>query len=58
MDFSDSSWKDFPYTDRSIGGNIIYYQGGTIYNGTHVPGPVSKSSTESEYNASCIAGMS
>ena len=44
MDFSDSSWQDFPDTGRSTGSYIILYQGGTIDNGTHVPGPVSQSS--------------
>ena len=40
MVFSDSSWKDCPDTGRSIGAQIIFYQGGTIDHGTHVPGPV------------------
>ena len=44
MDFSDSSWQDFPDTGRSTGAYIIFYQGGTIDHGTHVPGPVVKSS--------------
>ena len=57
MDFSDSSWQDFLETGRSIGAYIIYYQGGPIDYGTHVPGPVAQSSAESEYNAVCIAGM-
>ena len=42
MDFSDSSWQDFPDTARSIGSYIIFYQGGPIYHGTHVPGPVAQ----------------
>ena len=50
MDFSDSSWKDFPETGRSTGAYNIFYQGGPIYHGTHVPGPVAQSSAESEYN--------
>ena len=44
MDFSDSSWQDFPDTGRSTGAYIIFYQGGPIDHGTHVPGPVSQSS--------------
>ena len=51
MDFSDSSWQDFPDTGRSTGSYIIFYQGFTIYHGTHVPGPVAQSSAESDYNA-------
>ena len=43
MAFSDSSWQDFPYTGRSIGAYIIFYQGGPIDHGTHVPGTVAKS---------------
>ena len=57
MDFSDSSWKDCPDTDRSTGVYIFFYQGGTIEHGPHVPGPVAQSSAESEYNAACTAGM-
>ena len=44
MDFSYSSWKDFPDTGRSTGAYTIFYQGDPIYNGTHVPGPVAQSS--------------
>ena len=44
MDFSDSSWQDCPDTGRSTGAYIIFYQGGPIYHGTHVPGPVAQSS--------------
>ena len=47
----------FPDTGRSIGSYIILYQGGPIDHGTHVPGPVSQSSAESEYNAACTVGM-
>ena len=43
MDFSDSSWQDFPDTGRSTGAYIIFYQGGSIDHGTHVPRPVSQS---------------
>ena len=57
MAFSDSSWQGCPDTGRSTGASIIFYQGGPIDHGTHVPGPVSQSSAESEYNASCTAGM-
>ena len=57
MAFSDSSWQDCPETGRSTGAYIILYQGGPIDHGTHVPGPVSQSSEESEYNAACTAGM-
>ena len=44
MDFSDYSWQDCPYTGRSTGAYIIFYQGGTIQHVTHVPGPVARSS--------------
>ena len=47
MDFSGSSWQDFPDIGRSIGAYIIFYQGGPIYHGTHVPGQVAQSSAES-----------
>ena len=57
IDFSDSSWQDFPYTGISTGAYIIFYQGGPIYHGTHVPVPVAKSSAESEYNSACTAGI-
>ena len=51
MVFSDSSWQDCPDTGRSTGAYIIFYQGGPIDHGTHVPVPVAQSSAESEYNA-------
>ena len=57
MDFSDSSWQDCPDAGRSTGAYIIFYQGGNIDYGTHVPGPVAQSSAKSEYNAACTAGM-
>ena len=57
MDFSDSSWKDFPDTVIITGAYIIFYQGGTIDHVTHVPGPASQSIAESDYNAACTAGM-
>ena len=40
MAFSGSSWQECPDTGRSTGAYIIFYQGGTIDHGTHVPGPV------------------
>ena len=51
MVFSDNSWQDLSDTGRSTGAYIIFYQGGPIDHCTHVPGPVSQSSAESEYNA-------
>ena len=42
---------------ESTGAYIIFYQGGPIDRGTYFPGPVAKSSAESEYNAECTAGM-
>ena len=57
MAFSDSSWQDFPDTGRSTGEYIIFYQGGPIDHGKHVPGSVAQSSAESEYNAACTTGM-
>ena len=46
--FSDSSWQNCTKTGRITGASIIFYQGGKIDNGTHVPGPVAQSSAESE----------
>ena len=57
MAFSDSSWQYCPDTGRSTGEYLIFYQGGPIDYGTHVPGPVAQSSAESEYNAGCTVGM-
>ena len=57
MVFYDSSWQDFPDTGRSTGAYIIFYQGGTIDHNTHVLVPVDQSSSWSEYNAACTAGM-
>ena len=51
MAFSVSSWQDCPDTGISTGAYIIFYQGGTIDHGTHVPVPVAQSSAEIEYNA-------
>ena len=44
MDFSDCSWQDCLDTGRITGAYIIFYQGGTIDHGTHVPGLVAQSS--------------
>ena len=44
MGFSDYSWQDCPDTERSTVAYIIFYQGGPIDHGTHVPGPVAQSS--------------
>ena len=57
MDFSDSSWQDFPDTGISTGAYTIFYQGGPIDNGTHGTGPVEQSSEEIEYNAAYTVGM-
>ena len=57
MAFPDSICQDCPDTGRSTGSYIIFYKCGPIEHGTHVPGPVSQSSAESEYNAACTAGM-
>ena len=42
MAFSSSRWQDFPDTVRITGAYIIFYQGGPIDHGTHVPVPVSQ----------------
>ena len=57
MELSDSSWQDFSEIGIITGAYIIFYQGGPIDHGTHVPGPVDISSTESEYDSGCNAGM-
>ena len=57
MDFFDYSWQYFPDTGRITGVYIIFYQGGEIDHGTHVPGPVAQSSVESDYNAACTTGI-
>ena len=57
MVLSDSSCQYFPDTGRITGVYIIFYHSGKIYHGTHVPGPVDQSSTESEYNVACTAVM-
>ena len=57
MAFSDFIRKHFTDAGIMTRVQIIFYQGGTIDHGTHVPGPVAQSSGESEYNAACNAGM-
>ena len=57
MDFSNSILQDCPDSRRITGGYNIFYQGGKIDHGTHVPGPVDQPSAESQYNAACTAGM-
>ena len=57
MVFYDSIWQYFPDTGRSKGAYIVFYQGGTIDNYTHVTGTVSQSSATCEYNESCNPGM-
>ena len=57
MGFSYYSWQDCPDTGRSTGSYSIFYQGGPFDHVTHVPVSVAQSSTESEYNAACTAGM-
>ena len=44
MALSDSSCKYCPDNCIITGAYIIFYQGGTIDHGTHVPGPVAQSS--------------
>ena len=53
----DTLWQYCPDTGRSIGAYIIFYHGGPIDHGTHVPGLFAQSSAESEYNAACTTGM-
>ena len=57
MDFYDSSWQYFPDTGISTGSYIVFYQGGKIDHGKHVPGTVAQSSSESEYSAAWTTGM-
>ena len=58
MVLSDSIWQDCPDIGRITGAYIVFYQVVPIYHCTHVPGPVSQSSNESDYNAACIPVMS
>ena len=48
MVLSDLIRQDCPENDRSIGAYIVFYQIGPIDHSTHVTGPVSQSSAESE----------
>ena len=57
MVLSDSNWQNCPYTGRSTGSYIVFCQGGLIDHFTHVPGPVSQYSAESEYNTACTEVM-
>ena len=57
MSLSDYSRQYCPYTGRSTGAYIIFYQGGPIDRGINIPGPFDQSSTESEYNAVCTSGI-
>ena len=57
MVLSYSNYQDYPDTGRSTGAYIVFDQGGPIDNCADVPGPVSQSSAESEYNAECNTGM-
>ena len=43
MSFSDFIWKTCLDTGRTIVEYMIFYQGGTIEHGTHVPGTISQS---------------
>ena len=45
MVFSDSWLQECPDTGRSTGAYIVFYPGVPIGHCTHVPGPVSKSSS-------------
>ena len=57
MNFSDYIWQYCSDTVISTGAYTIFYRGCTIDHGTHVPGPFSQSSAESDYNAACTSGM-
>ena len=57
MALSDSSWQYCTDTGRSTGAYIIFYQGGKIDHGTHVPEPVAQASAESYYNEAFTTGM-
>ena len=51
MAFSDVSCQNCPDTGRSTVLYTIFCQSGTVDHGKYVPGPVSKSSGENDYNA-------
>ena len=53
--FLSYSCKDCPDTGRSTGYYIVFNLGGPIDHCTHVPGPVSYSSAEIEYNEACTS---
>ena len=55
---SDSSWNYCPDAGRSTVAYIVVYQCGTIDHFTHVLGPISQSSSYSEYNTAFTAGIS
>ena len=57
MVFYHYSYKYCPDTGRSAGSYMIFYQGGPIDHVTHVPGPFSQSSSESEYNTVFTSGI-
>ena len=58
MDCSDFFWQDCTDTGKSTVEYIIFYQGGPIDHGTHVPLQVDLSSEERDYNTGCTGGMS
>ena len=51
MDFYDYIWKDCTDTGISKVAYILFYQGGFLDHGTHVPVKVSQLSAESEFNS-------
>ena len=55
--FSDLIWQDWSDTGRSTVLYIVFFQGGPIDHCTHASGLVANSSSESEYNSACTAGM-
>ena len=54
----DSSWHDWPDNEISKGACIVFYKSVPIDHCTHISGPFSQSSSESDHNAACTAGMS
>ena len=58
MVLSDSSCQDCPAIGIIKGAYIVFYKGGKIDHCTHVPGTISKSSAESDYNAARTAVIS
>ena len=55
--FYDSSRQDCLDTGKSTVAYVLFYQGGKIDHGKHVPGPDVKTITESEYNAAFTTRM-